>query len=60
MRLMNLTDQRIAEFRKIYQETYGEQISLEDARAMALRLIELYRLLMRPLPEERSSLEWDT
>jgi aldehyde:ferredoxin oxidoreductase len=43
---------RIEEFRRLYKEAYGEEISVEEASEMASRLLDLYRLLMRPLPGE--------
>jgi hypothetical protein len=50
-----ISDERIEEFRRIYKETYGEEISIANARVMALRLITLYRLLRQPLPGETAS-----
>ncbi|MBI2612363.1 hypothetical protein HYW59_00935 [Candidatus Kaiserbacteria bacterium] len=50
-----IADERIEEFRRIYKEAYGEEISVGNARIMALRLITLYRLLMQPLHGEGSS-----
>ena len=49
-----ISDERIEEFRRIYKRAYGEEISVGDARIMALRLVMLYRLLMQPLPGEAS------
>jgi len=53
---MSLTDERVEEFRRLYKLSYGSEISAADARAMALRLLELYRLLMRPMPENEDTL----
>jgi len=40
-----LSDADIQEFIQIYEEEFGEPISPKDAREMADRLIELYRVL---------------
>jgi hypothetical protein len=52
--VMRISDERIEEFRHIYKEAYGQEISIGDARAMAHRLLALYRLLMQTLPGEPS------
>jgi hypothetical protein len=51
---MRISDDRIEDFRRIYKEAYGEEIAVADARAMAHRLLALYRLLMQPLPGEKT------
>lgn len=43
---------RLEELRRIYKEVSGEEITTEEATAMAHRLLALYRLLSRPLPGE--------
>lgn len=53
---MPISEERIEEFRQMYKQAYGEEVSVGDAQTMALRLITLYRLLMRPLPDEGPSL----
>ncbi len=50
-----ISDERIEEFQRIYKKVYGEEITIAEARAMAHRLIALYRLLMQPLPGESVS-----
>jgi excisionase family DNA binding protein len=54
---MSISDERNEEFRRIYKEAYGEGISVADARAMAHRLLALYRLLMQPSPGATSSVD---
>lgn len=49
---MLLTNEDCEEFRKVYKEDTGEDITIEQAREIASRLLELYRLLARPLPGE--------
>ncbi len=52
---MHISDERLEEFRRIYKVAYGDTISVADARAMAHRLLALYRLLMQPLPGEKNA-----
>jgi hypothetical protein len=47
-----VSPERLEEFRRIYKETYGEEISAGEASAMAHRLLALYKLLSQPLPGE--------
>ena len=47
---MQFTEKRIEELRRLYKESYGQEITVEDARDMARRLVELYRVLLKPLP----------
>jgi hypothetical protein len=49
---MMLTDDDVAEFRRVYKEAYGEDMPLEEARMWAIRLVRLYRILLSPTPSE--------
>ena len=49
---MLLNDKTCEEFRQVYKKDTGEDIAIEEAREMSSRLLELCRLLLRPLPEE--------
>ena len=49
---MLLNDETCEEFRQVYKEDTGEDITIEEAREIASRLLELCRLLARPLPGE--------
>ena len=51
-RRMQFVDQELEEFRAIYEKEFGETITLAEARAMATRLMDLFVLLCKPLPEE--------
>lgn len=37
---------------RLYTEFYGEELTMNDARAMASRVLFLYEHLARPLPDE--------
>jgi hypothetical protein len=49
-----VSDERLKEFRRIYKETYNEELTLQEASEMAHRLVALYELLLRPLPGEHA------
>jgi hypothetical protein len=46
-----IPDARVEDFRQAYKKSYGEDISTDEARDMALRLTLLYELV-GPLPGE--------
>ena len=50
---MQISDEALEEFIRLYQEAFGETITLAEAREMARRLVHLYKILLRPLPGER-------
>lgn len=49
---MQLNQETIEEFKKIYQEEFGESISDAEALEMSQRLISLFEIIYRPLPSE--------
>jgi hypothetical protein len=49
---MHISDDRLKEFQRIYEETYGQEITLAEARERAQRLLMLYEIISRPLPGE--------
>src|SRR5216684_8198351 len=52
---MMLSDQDVERLREIYRNAYGEEMPPEEARMWAIRLVRLYRILLRPLPHQRAS-----
>jgi hypothetical protein len=50
---MQFSDERVREFQEAYKEEFGEEISSDDAREMLRRLVTLYEVLLRPLPERK-------
>ena len=48
---MTLSDPDLQEYMQIWQEEFGESISPEAARHSAAMLMELFALLVEPLPE---------
>jgi len=49
---MEFTAQDIREFQDIIKAEYGVELSEGDAAVMAKRLLSLYEIIARPLPEE--------
>ena len=48
---MSISEERLNEFIRIWEEVYGERLSVGEARETAGRLVRFYRLITRPLPE---------
>lgn len=53
---MRLSDESLQRFMRLYQEFYGEELTVNEARAMASRVVFLYEHLAKPLPEEKKGL----
>lgn len=49
---MTISKERLQEFIRLYEEEWKEQISEDEAREIASRLLELYQLLAEGLPSE--------
>jgi len=49
---MQIDEADLRDFAASYQECYGEEVSLDEAREMLFRLVHLYELLSHPLPSE--------
>jgi hypothetical protein len=49
---MMLSDNDVAQFRRVYKEAYGEELPIGEARMWAIRLVRLYRILLGPTPSE--------
>jgi hypothetical protein len=50
---VNISEQRIQEFRKLWKEAFDEELSLDQARHEASLLLELYAALAESLPSEQ-------
>lgn len=50
---MKINDQALEEFMTLYRAEFKKEIPRQDALEMATRLINLYLLIYRPLPNER-------
>ncbi len=47
-----LTDAQKSKFQKLYQERFGRTISREEALAKGIELIELLKLIYKPMTRE--------
>jgi hypothetical protein len=47
---MTFSDEAIDKFIAIYEDVFNEPIERGDAIQMARRLVNMYRLFLRPLP----------
>jgi hypothetical protein len=50
---MTLSREAIDSFKRIYQSEFGEALSDDAAREMALRLLRVFDLLSRPVPDDQ-------
>ena len=50
---MSLSKQAINEFKSIYKEEFGEDISDRKAYELAANLLSLFKIIYRPIPKER-------
>ncbi len=51
---MSTSDKSVAEFKRLYEEWYKEEITMDEAREMASRVMFLYEFLAQPLPSEHN------
>lgn len=51
---MHVPDAAIKQYMQLYQEDFGEELTLEQGREIATRLIALYEVLSNRLPQSRS------
>lgn len=49
---MQLSRETIEEFRQIHKEEFGEEVSDDEARRLGTDLLELFKIIYRPIPTE--------
>jgi len=49
---MHLSKEAIEEFRQIYKQEFGEEISVEKADQLGTSLIDLFKIICKKIPEE--------
>ncbi|MBI3818865.1 MAG: hypothetical protein HY286_09270 [Planctomycetes bacterium] len=54
---LSFSDAEIEEFRAIWKKEFKEEITVEQARREAFLLMELYSLLIEPVPEGESDVK---
>ncbi len=53
---MRPSDEGVEEFRRLYNKLAGKDIDIDVAREIATRVLTLYEMLARPLPDEAEML----
>lgn len=53
---MQLSDNAIREYMQLYKEDFGKELTLEEGREVASRLLSLYQVLGDPLPTPQPTL----
>lgn len=48
---MEISKERIEEFKQIYKRQFGEEISDERAYELALPILQILKVICQPLPE---------
>lgn len=49
---MQITDQQIAEFQRIYEKEFGVKISKKDALEQGTKLLVLMKAVYQPIPSQ--------
>jgi hypothetical protein len=49
---MRLSDEHIARFQALYLKRFGKEISKEEARDKGIKLLQLMKLVYRPMTKE--------
>ncbi len=50
-----LSDSQIAKFQKIYEQRFGEKINRDEALNLGVELINLVKLIYRPIKKDEIS-----
>ena len=50
--VMQIPDERLREIQRLYRETKGKEVTLDEARGMAQRLLTIFKVILRPLPDD--------
>jgi len=50
---MGLSRKAIEEFKEIYLQEFGQEISVKEARELAESLLSLFKIVCRPISEEK-------
>ncbi|MBU3922995.1 hypothetical protein KJ684_02035 [Patescibacteria group bacterium] len=49
---MKLSKEAIDEYKDIYKKEFGEEISDEEAKEQGTKLLSLFKIIYRPIPED--------
>jgi hypothetical protein len=56
---MGLSKEAIEEFRRIYHQEFGEEVSDRKARELGESLLSLFKMIYRPIPQDREKSQRD-
>jgi hypothetical protein len=56
---MRLSGEAIKEFRRIYRHEFGEEISDAKAQELGESLLSLFKIIYRPIPQDRGKSQRD-
>ena len=48
---MQIRDKTVEEFKRLYKEEFGEELTVSEAQDVVFRLVHLYLKLAEPLPD---------
>ena len=57
---MHVSKKALEEFKEIYKDEFGVELSDDKAREMTSNLLRLFQIITRPLPSERKKKENDS
>ena len=49
-----LSEEMVEKFRELYRARFGEEISKEEALIQGMALLNMMKIIHRPLPKEKS------
>jgi len=50
---MHIPKKDLDEFKRIFKKDYGEELSDEEAQRIAGKLINLFKIIYRPIPKKK-------
>ncbi len=51
---MDISKKDLDEFKRIFKQDYGEELSDEEAYRIACKLITLFKAIYRPIPKDKN------
>jgi hypothetical protein len=54
-----ISDEAVKEYQKIYKKQFGKEISKDEARLQGGKLIQLFKVIYRPIPKEKETKDYN-
>ena len=51
---MQIEEESVRDYMRLYEEDFGEKLTMEEAREIVTRLVALYEVLCSRLPDEQT------